>query len=112
MNAPLTASDPPVKNPAIMALQSTLFRWVFRFVEQRSIILPRIFFLPDTFHGTVVSTEQSSPNSKIAAQDRGTSLYGSDRSNKSLTLASPSVLRQMAQAWGSKGREDKRVESF
>ena len=81
---PLTAREPPVKNPAIIALQLALSKSRIREWQ----VLPWVFFLANAFHSTVIRTKQPTPNSKISAQNRRTSFYRSYRPNKSLTLPS------------------------
>lgn len=49
-------------------------------------VLPWIFFLSNAFHGTIVSTEQSTPNSKVPSQNWRTGFYRGNRPNEPLTL--------------------------
>lgn len=56
LDVPLTANDPPVKNPAIIALPLITIQ------DQQNGLgigtaLPWIFFLSYTFHSTIISTK-------------------------------------------------------
>ena len=86
---PRMANEPPVKNPAIIALKvrgpASL---------KLGYVLPRIFFLSNTLDSTVICTKQTTPHSEIASQHRRTSFDCTHSSDRPHSLHPPSQPNQ------------------
>lgn len=87
---PRMASAPPVKKPAMTrkerqrpSLQAHIM-WKIRVHKHTGIV--RVLLLSDSLDGAVERREHTTPDTKVSAQHRGTSLNRGDRTYPSFTV--------------------------
>jgi len=91
LNPPRTASDPPVKKPAMIALylfgvvNGTVAQLV-KNLQEISRLDVRVFLLPESFDSTIVCREHATPDSEVSAQYWCSCLYRCECANASFAV--------------------------
>lgn len=66
LNPPRTASEPPVKNPAMIALYLHSNRSAIQLCKSLRSLDIRIFLLPDSLHCAVICGKHAAPYAKVS----------------------------------------------